>query len=504
MGIFDQVRSMRERVVGMIDDARTRHDIEKLEKEIEADPDNTFAMQQLCDLFQGIGQNREAVHLLSRIAEIHLRQRKFEAAVAFFRKAERLASGDERIRILRTLVDLGFQLKRFEEAFIRTRQILEILIGHKELGVARGYLAGLPPFGEQDATYRKELTELVNINQVEWAQGARGTWVTEGDSHTPTDSFRERRQQFPDQTLLIVDDEPATLDVLTICLKRLGCRIVTAKDGEEAKEAALTHHPTLVICDLLMPRLDGSQFFNWLRGQPHLKDVPFVCLSSRGPEPERIAAFRRGVEDYWVKPFSATEITFRVKNLLQRLRPTADFSGKLHEISLPEILQMLDLGRKTGTLKILNDDREAIFFVREGNVVDAKLDDLVGERVAYSVIRWLRGDFAFSSGPIERYPLIKLSTSQLLMEAVRRFDEAQRLIEERPDLDVIYVVGETFTDLQIPEDFAAEMAFLKSLFDGDRTLGECLRRLEDDLESLEMVVELIREGLFIRRDAVQG
>jgi hypothetical protein len=135
--------------------------------------------------------------------------------------------------------------------------------------------------------------------------------------------------------------------------------------------------------------------------------------------------------------------------------------------------------------------------------VDAKLDDLVGERVAYSVIRWLRGDFTFSSGPIERYPLIKLSTSQLLMEAVRRFDEAQRLIEERPDLDVIYVVGETFTDLQIPEDFAAEMTFLKSLFDGKRTLGECLRRLEDDLESLEMVVELIREGLFIRRDAVQ-
>jgi DNA-binding response OmpR family regulator len=496
MGFFDQVRSMRERVAGMIDDARTRHDIEKLEKEIEQDPDNTFAMQQLCDLFQQIGQNREAVHLMCRIAEVHLRIEKFETASAFYRKAERLASGDERIRILRTLVDLAFQLKRYEDAFIRTRQILEILIGHNELGVARGYLAGLPPFGELDADFRKELTELVNINHQDWAQGARGTWLTdEPQSLIPTDAFRDTHTQFADQTLLIVDDEQPTLDVLTICFKRLGCRIVTAKDGEEAKEVALTERPTLVICDLLMPKMDGSQFFEWMRAQPHLKNVPFVCLSSRGAENERIAAFRRGVEDYWVKPFSVTEITFRVKNLLQRIQPAADFGGKLHEISLPEILQIIEIGRKTGTLKIADGKQEATFFVREGNVVDAKLGDLVGERVAWSVIRWLRGDFAFRSGPIDRYALIKLNTSQLLMEAVRRFDEAQRLIEERPDLDKVYIVGEGFSELPVPEDFAAEMEFLKSLFDGKRKLGECLRILEDDLDSLEMVVELIRENL---------
>ncbi len=494
MGFFDQVRSMRERVAGMIDDARTRHDIEKLEKEIEQDPDNTFAMQQLCDLFQEVGQNREAVHLMCRIAEVHLRAGKTETASAFYRKAERLASGDERIRILRTLVDLSFHLKRYEDAFIRTRQILEILIGHNELGVARGYLAGLPPFGDGDADFRKELTELVNINQGDWAQGARGTWLTEDSSLVPTDAFRENQSGFADQTLLIVDDEQPTLDVLTICFRRLGCRIVTAKDGEEAKEVALTARPTLVICDLLMPKVDGSQFFEWMRAQPHLKTVPFVCLSSRSAENERIAAFRRGVEDYWIKPFSVTEITFRVKNLLQRIQPPADFGGKLHEISLPEILQMIEVGRKTGTLKINDGKQEATFFVREGNVVDAKMGDLVGERVAWAVIRWLRGDFSFRSGPIDRYELIKLNTSQLLMEAVRRFDEAQRLIEERPDLDRVYVVGEHFSDLSVPEDFAAEMDFLKSLFDGKRSLGECLRVLEDDLDSLEMVVELIREG----------
>lgn len=485
---------MREQVVGLIADIRQRHDIDELERKLAAAPEDTFLMQQLSDAYQHAGQGRRAVDLLCRIGEIYRRQGNLETALAYVRRAERLAPSDERLRLLRLMVEMMIQLGRYADAFERAHQVVELLLTHGELAAARGYVEGLPKLGEHDAKYRKELIDLVNINRREWAQGARGTWLDESGER----SFGpDRREQFPDQTILVVDDEPGTCEVLTLCLRRLGCTVVTAADGEQAQEVALQHPPSLIICDLLMPRMDGRQFFDWTRRHPTLREVPFVCLSSRGQQEERLAAFERGVEDYWVKPFSAMELTFRVKNLLRRLHPNADFRGKLQEVSFPEILQIIESGRKTGVLKVSSNGREAAFYIRDGRIADAELEAHQGERVAYAVIRWLRGEFSFRSTAVEREARIALSTQELLLEAVRRYDETQSLLESEPDLDRPYVVSESFARLAAPEDFTAEISFLKSLFDGRRSFGDCLRILEDDLESMVMVVELRREGLLV-------
>ncbi|OYT69872.1 MAG: response regulator [Chloracidobacterium sp. CP2_5A] len=500
MGLFDKVRSMREQVVDMIGDMRQRHDIEELERRLTAAPEDIFLMQQLSDAYQNAGQGRRAVDLLCRIGEIYQARKNGEMALAYFRRAERLAASDERLRLLRVMVDLMISLGRYADAFERARQVVEILLSHDELAAARGYVEALPPLGEHDAKYRKELVDLVNISRREWAQGARGTWLDEPGERLfgpERSSSLERREQFPHQTILVVDDEPGTCEVLTLCLRRLGCGVVTAEDGVQAQEVALQHRPSLIICDLLMPRMDGRQFFDWTRRHPALKEVPFVCLSSRGQQEERLAAFERGVEDYWVKPFSAAELTFRVKNLLRRLQSDADFRGKLHEVSFPEILQITEAGRKNGILKVTSDGREATFYLREGQILDAELETYRGERVAYVVIRWLRGEFSFRSAAVDCPARITLPTQQLLLEAVRRYDESQSLMESEPDLDRPYIVSEAFALMAVPDDFAEEISFLKSLFDGHRSFGDCLRALEDNLEAMTMLIELRREGLLI-------
>ncbi|MGQ9897894.1 MAG: DUF4388 domain-containing protein [Acidobacteriota bacterium] len=494
MGLFDKVRSMREQVVGFITDIRQRQDIEELERKLAAAPEDTFLMQQLSSAYQHAGQNRQAVELLCRIGELYRSQGNPETALAYFRRAERLATSDERLRLLRLMVELMIQLRRYPDAFAHAHQVVEYLLVHQELSAARGYVESLPSLGEQDARYRKELIDLVNINRQEWAQGARGTWLEPDRQQL---SSPGQWEQFPDQTILVVDDEPATCEVLNLCLRRLGCTVVTAEDGQAAQEVALQHHPSLIICDLLMPRMDGRQFFDWTRQHPILRDVPFVCLSSRGPHEERLAAFERGVEDYWVKPFSAIELTFRVKNLLRRLQPNADFRGKLQEVSFPEILQIIEGSRKTGLLKMTSAGREATLYFREGQILDAELGTYQGTRVVYIVIGWLRGEFSFRSAPVDRLAQIPLTTQQLLLEAVRRYDESQSLLEAQPDLDCPYVVSDTFASLVVPEDFISEISFLKALFDGQRTFRECLQLLEGDLEAMQMVVELRGEGLLI-------
>jgi len=118
-------------------------------------------------------------------------------------------------------------------------------------------------------------------------------------------------------------------------------------------------------------------------------------------------------------------------------------------------------------------------------------------RVVYIVIGWLRGEFSFRSAPVDRLPQIPLTTQQLLLEAVRRYDETQSLLDAEPDLNRPYIVSNMFASLVVPEDFASEISFLKALFDGQRTFRECLQSLEGDLESMQMVVELRREGLLV-------
>lgn len=183
------------------------------------------------------------------------------------------------------------------------------------------------------------------------------------------------------------------------------------------------------------------------------------------------------------------------------MQPNADFHGKLQEVSFPEVLQIIEGGRKTGLLRINSAGREATFYVREGQILDAELEAYQGARVAYIVVGWLRGEFAFRSTPIDRPAQIPLTTQQLLLEAIRRYDETQSLFETEPDLDRPYVVSETFATLVIPEDFVSEINFLKALCDGRRSFRACLQALEGDLEMMQIVIELRREGLLVPASA---
>ncbi|MBX7219255.1 MAG: response regulator [Blastocatellia bacterium] len=499
MGLFDKVRAVSQQMSSMLDDAKVRREIDRFEKELLENPESVFAMQQLSDLYQENKQNDKAVGVLCQAAEIHRTRKEYDLALAFFRKAERLGNSDQRLQILRQLVDLSIQLKRYDDAYQRMRNVLELLIARQQTDAAAGMLAALPPLGPKDAQFRKELVEMVNLNREEWAQGARGTWVIEGETpQNPEVAMREREEKFPDHTLLLVDDEPGVLQLLQAAFNRLGCKIHTANNGEEAFELATVINPTLIISDLLMPKMDGSQLFAQLRRHPTLKNVPFVCLTSRGQEMERISALDRGVEDYWIKPFSIAELTIRVRHLLKRIRRPVDMSGQLAQIALPELLQLLEGGRKTGILSVKYELKEAILYFDEGNVVHAELGDIQGDMVIYKIVYWMGGEFAFRSVPVTREKTVTLNTQQLLMEAFRRFDEINRASDEDfPDKSLTYMCSDEIDKATMELEFVPYVTRIKKLFNGRRTLQECVNELTGELETVVLIGELFKQGLLV-------
>ena len=115
--------------------------------------------------------------------------------------------------------------------------------------------------------------------------------------------------------ILVVDDEPPIVDMLTYNLERANYEVIIARDGEEALKMALQEQPDLIILDLMLPRLDGLEVCRALRRE---RDVPIIMLTARDAEVDRVVGLELGADDYVVKPFSVRELMVRVKNVLRR------------------------------------------------------------------------------------------------------------------------------------------------------------------------------------------
>jgi two-component system OmpR family response regulator len=123
------------------------------------------------------------------------------------------------------------------------------------------------------------------------------------------------------RTVLIVDDDPHVREVVRFALEREGFRTVEAPDGRSALEAFAATRPDLVVLDVLMPELDGTEVCRALR---RTSPVPIVFLSSRDEEVDRIVGLEIGGDDYVTKPFSPRELVARVKAVLRRAAAPAE------------------------------------------------------------------------------------------------------------------------------------------------------------------------------------
>ncbi|MGD1119125.1 MAG: response regulator transcription factor [Dehalococcoidales bacterium] len=110
--------------------------------------------------------------------------------------------------------------------------------------------------------------------------------------------------------ILIVDDDPAILRLLSTNLKARGYEIFTATDGEESLDAVQKDFVDLIILDLMMPKVDGVEVCRRIR---EWSDIPIIILSARGDENDKVKCLELGADDYLTKPFGIAELMARIK-----------------------------------------------------------------------------------------------------------------------------------------------------------------------------------------------
>ena len=127
--------------------------------------------------------------------------------------------------------------------------------------------------------------------------------------------------------ILLVDDEPDILEFVGYNLAREGYQVLTASDGAQAVEAALTFRPHLILLDMMMPVMDGLQTCRALRARAETADTCIVFLSALGEEESQLSGFGAGADDYIPKPVKLNLLKSRVNAILRRIADTGDGDG---------------------------------------------------------------------------------------------------------------------------------------------------------------------------------
>jgi CheY-like chemotaxis protein len=236
-----------------------------------------------------------------------------------------------------------------------------------------------------------------------------------------------------DVKLLLIDDNPMVLGMLEHALVSLA-QVSTSTDTADALLKAVDNPPDLLVCDYRMPGMDGRQLVERLKSRAATANFSSVLMASKADIAERLSP-QDAADDYLEKPFFLKEATRRIKRMidriaLEKMAKTAPSDGvvrgNLSQMNVIDLMQSLEMGRKSCQLSLTNEgDKCEVFFV-EGQVKHATYGALVGDAAVFKVLRWTGGNFQLDFEGKTDKQTTQLNTQGLLMEGLRLLDESQR------------------------------------------------------------------------------
>jgi two-component system OmpR family response regulator len=251
--------------------------------------------------------------------------------------------------------------------------------------------------------------------------------------------------------ILAVDDDLWIQRTTASVLGRAGHQVSLAGDAPTAFAIASKIRPELIVTSVTLPALDGWSWWERLRALPICADLPILFLVP-ADEPTRPIPGESSHDRRLSKPFRVEDLERAVAGVLAERAPAAEpqpaaprphravdptkpsaghrplsaLRGELSEISLASVLTVLEMEHKTGLLLVERGSESGRIFIREGRVIRAAVDPaaLTGAAAVYALLFWPEGAFDFLTGDVGGVDEVQTSTTFLLMEGARRFDEA--------------------------------------------------------------------------------
>jgi response regulator RpfG family c-di-GMP phosphodiesterase len=230
-------------------------------------------------------------------------------------------------------------------------------------------------------------------------------------------------------TVLLVDPDVEETTVLELALIEKRYDVHVARAIDEATHFVEGGGIDVVVSEMALDAGTGFELLAKIRGIPGGEAIPFVFLSGETDGARVAEALDAGATDYLFKPLATQVVVAKLRRLLeqsQSAKRVRGVSGSLEEMSIPDIVQILHQGRKTGALYLTSDGEQGTIFFKDGGIVDASWRGLRGEEAFYAVVGVVKGGFTIDPSVAPPEKVIKASPEMLLLEGMRRMDEANR------------------------------------------------------------------------------
>ena len=312
------------------------YELERAQTALLKDPYDISQQEKIAEINQKTGLVLEAIEAFFNLAELYYQIGKLTLSANTYWKIYFLVNTQQRIFIIKRLIDIYFQKEEFSLAYKQCNWLI------------RHYLA-------------KELYQLAQE---------------------------------------VVEEIP----------------VGEIMSGDSSKEVLVwleTQWPTIIIFDTQLLDTTGSELYWQLITMPAMQETTYVCISNNKKDVEIDAAFNEGEDEYGAKPIEIDGLATNIKRLLLHNKYHTQPNYNLYTTSVLEILQELEKSRRTGILTIKSDIEQATIFLRDGIIVNAKLNKLPPLGVLYRVISWQEALVSFRPGPVALEQPILVTTYQL-------------------------------------------------------------------------------------------
>lgn len=234
--------------------------------------------------------------------------------------------------------------------------------------------------------------------------------------------------------ILLVEDNPMVLAMLRDALVPLA-KVTTAGDGADALLKAVEDAPDVLVSDYRMPGMDGRQLVEKLRSRSTTAGIAVILLATKSDISEKLAVQDHVADEFVEKPFFLREATQRIKRVIDKIAlekmsksSSSDgvVRGSLAQMNVIDLVQSLEMGRKSCLLTFTRDQEKCEMYFKEGQVAHALYGSLAGDAAVFKVLAWAGGNFQINFEAKTTQQSTTLNTQGLLMEGLRLLDEARR------------------------------------------------------------------------------
>ncbi|MBF0524283.1 MAG: response regulator [Deltaproteobacteria bacterium] len=312
------------------------------------------------------------------------------------------------------------------------------------------------------------------------------------------------------QLILIVDNELKSLIKIRTIMEREGYSTIASSSGYDALSKISQNDVGLVITAVDMDDMDGYELCMQVRASGRCLLAPFIFVAEGPPPSEKLMRLRLSLDTFLSKPVDSKSLLTRIQHITLRRQLLSQLAlrlgelrGRLQQISLLELIYILEKGKGEGALEIRKEGgaHTADLFFAKGHLIDVSYKHLSGNEAFYAVLAWAKGDFDFRPLEIDCRRNINMSHADLIQEGAWYLERGNILLKMLPKLDVVLEVTGSQSALHDVVDGFQEVQELYQLIDGQNSVVHILSRSR---LSLPRTMALLAEWMSLGDVVIKG